>query len=597
MNPFAVRPMTKREFDAANRLGGKPMTRKQLQRYVEYLDRHPEPGINRLTVGGERKVWSPRIRVLYALAALMYASSGYALCPDPEVVLGKRYACPQRPPESRVVKPQPTPAKQPEPIKTPAPIVLTPSRVCQDCDCPQKDGGCCCGSECACFAKDCKLDGMAAELSACRGKVTWLEGERLTLTGRLQCVRDECEQLKEERDKAVADKLNAELRCDAQKWGTIIAVGALLLTWVCIIARGGLKPKKAYGTAAVLLLCGMASAQDITQERKLAVCRVVVSEPGAQSLGSGTLISKDERSAVVLTCWHLFSDSQGPIVVRFPNDPTQYQGRLAGTDRGGDLAAVIIAPPKAAPVPLSAAEPAHLERLASGGFGGPENQLAFNRGQVTARIDRGDNTQSGFALQGAARQGDSGGPVFNAAGELVGVASGSDGRVVTACGIERAKVRLTQWGCPGGQCGNGGGGGQMVQVYPYQQPPPRPVQPTSTPGPAGAPGKQGPEGKQGPQGPPGKSPDIDAIVAAVIAKMPKPEKPALDIDVVVSEITKRLPPIYVSPDDKTGVHLGERLPPFKAEVQDGGKLLPGLRGTRDVYLGGRLPINRKFLGK
>src|SRR5258708_4751356 len=55
---------------------------------------------------------------------------------------------------------------------------------------------------------------------------------------------------------------------------------------------------------------------------------------GASSLGSGTLIAKDDDAALAITCWHLFRDSpNGAISVSFMNGETFSAHRLGHDDQ------------------------------------------------------------------------------------------------------------------------------------------------------------------------------------------------------------------------------------------------------------------------
>jgi len=81
------------------------------------------------------------------------------------------------------------------------------------------------------------------------------------------------------------------------------------------------------------------------------------------------------------------------------------------------------------------------ERLELVGFGGPKDGLAASRGVLIGyRRPAGVIAGPGDWLEitGAARQGDSGGPIFNVAGRVVAVGWGSDGRVIT--GVQAGRL-------------------------------------------------------------------------------------------------------------------------------------------------------------
>ena len=79
---------------------------------------------------------------------------------------------------------------------------------------------------------------------------------------------------------------------------------------------------------------------------------------------------------------------------------------------------------------LAARLPEPGEPLASCGFG-QEGKLRVNRGELRGQVTLKDGEDEGvIEIGGLARQGDSGGPIFDARRRLVGVIMGSDGVVV-----------------------------------------------------------------------------------------------------------------------------------------------------------------------
>jgi hypothetical protein len=67
-------------------------------------------------------------------------------------------------------------------------------------------------------------------------------------------------------------------------------------------------------------------------------CRIFV---GDGSTGSGTLISRNDATGLVLTCSHLFDESTSDIVVAFP-DCSRFAARLIDRDQGNVLAALFL---------------------------------------------------------------------------------------------------------------------------------------------------------------------------------------------------------------------------------------------------------------
>jgi hypothetical protein len=154
-----------------------------------------------------------------------------------------------------------------------------------------------------------------------------------------------------------------------------------------------------------------------------AVVRVAAPERDGAAYGSGSLVAVNESSGLVLTNWHVVRDAAGPIVVYFP-DGFRSVAYLLRTDRDWDLAALAIRRPNAAPIPLAAEPPRPGDLLTIAGYGsGPYRAVA---GQCTQYLSPGGNQPfEMIELAAPARNGDSGGPIFNSRGELAGVLFGS----------------------------------------------------------------------------------------------------------------------------------------------------------------------------
>ena len=167
-----------------------------------------------------------------------------------------------------------------------------------------------------------------------------------------------------------------------------------------------------------------------------AVVRVVNAVAGgSRCYGSGTLVHKDDKRGIVLTCAHLFRREVGDVAVTFPDGRRLGAGVLA-VDRAWDLAALKIASPSATPVTIAADHPQPGEQLQSCGYGS-DGRYWCNRGRALGYArTAATTTYETLRLSGYARDGDSGGPVFNQRGELVAVLWGTDGRTVegTFCG-------------------------------------------------------------------------------------------------------------------------------------------------------------------
>jgi len=165
------------------------------------------------------------------------------------------------------------------------------------------------------------------------------------------------------------------------------------------------------------------------------VVRVVNAAGNSRWYGSGTLVQADAQRGIILTCGHLFSRGAGTVAVTFP-DARSCDARVLAVDRTWDLAALAIVQPAAAPVRIAAESPQPGEPLASCGYGS-DGRYGCNQGRALGyvRTAAGASYET-LELSGSARDGDSGGPVFNQQGELVAVLWGTDGRMVsgTYCG-------------------------------------------------------------------------------------------------------------------------------------------------------------------
>lgn len=154
-----------------------------------------------------------------------------------------------------------------------------------------------------------------------------------------------------------------------------------------------------------------------------AVVRVVVPERDGTSYGSGTLVAVNESSGLVVTNWHVVRDGSGPISVYFPDG--FYSGAyLLRVDRDWDLAALAIRRPNVQPIPLSTQAPRPGDMLTIAGYG--SGSYRASTGQCTQYVSPGgEQPFEMIELSTPARNGDSGGPILNSRGELVGTLFGS----------------------------------------------------------------------------------------------------------------------------------------------------------------------------
>jgi hypothetical protein len=155
-----------------------------------------------------------------------------------------------------------------------------------------------------------------------------------------------------------------------------------------------------------------------------AVARIVVPEGNtAVSYGSGTLVDVRDRFGLVVTNWHVVRDGTGEVEVVFP-DGFRSKARPLKVDSDWDLAALVIWRPPVKPVPLASRAPQPGDQLTICGYGSGQYRAATGR-CTQYYAPSLDLPQHMVELDVEARQGDSGGPIFNDRGELAGVLFGA----------------------------------------------------------------------------------------------------------------------------------------------------------------------------
>lgn len=152
------------------------------------------------------------------------------------------------------------------------------------------------------------------------------------------------------------------------------------------------------------------------------VARIVAPGEGSVSYGSGTLVHIAGDYGLVVTNWHVVNEATGPISVHFP-DGFYSLGTIQNVDRDWDLAVIAVRKPNAQPVQISARPPQPGEMLTIAGYGSGQYREAT--GPCTQYVAPGlEFPYEMVELAASARQGDSGGPIFNNRGELAGVLFG-----------------------------------------------------------------------------------------------------------------------------------------------------------------------------
>jgi trypsin-like peptidase len=154
-----------------------------------------------------------------------------------------------------------------------------------------------------------------------------------------------------------------------------------------------------------------------------AVARIIVPEEGAIAYGSGTLVGVKDNRGLVVTNWHVVRDSKGKVEVVFP-DGFRSHAKPLKVDSDWDLAALVIWRPSAEPVKIATQPPRPGDLLTIHGYGRGKYRIATGH-CTTYYAPRLDFPHEMVELDVEARQGDSGGPIFNQAGELAGVLFGA----------------------------------------------------------------------------------------------------------------------------------------------------------------------------
>ncbi len=235
------------------------------------------------------------------------------------------------------------------------------------------------------------------------------------------------------------------------------------------------------------------------QTRYPAVAKIVgrdapqTREDGSQTIplyyGTGTLVAEVGEWGIVVSNWHVVSESRDSIVAKFPTFSSP--ARVVLRDETWDLAALVVRkPPRVAPIPISQEVPGVGDALWVAGYGESagltEFQIQGGRVQNYALLvsddEEGDvnvengkeekeSASNGKLMSGAAsatvaksaeltsesallyetlavdkgvRKGDSGGPIFNRYGELAGVLWGSNGESTMGTYCIRVQYFLTQ---------------------------------------------------------------------------------------------------------------------------------------------------------
>jgi thiol-disulfide isomerase/thioredoxin len=163
--------------------------------------------------------------------------------------------------------------------------------------------------------------------------------------------------------------------------------------------------------------------------------RLRVDDANGHSYGTGTIIDARSGEALVITCGHLFrdSDGKGPVMVELFEQTAegarvvaQVSGHVIGYSLDRDLGLVSIrpnVPVRAAPIAPSQTILERGDRLVSVGCDHGKDPTA-----LATRVTNVDRYQGppNVEASGAPVEGRSGGGLFNTAGQLVGVCFAAD---------------------------------------------------------------------------------------------------------------------------------------------------------------------------
>ncbi|EAQ80373.1 trypsin-like peptidase domain-containing protein [Blastopirellula marina] len=166
------------------------------------------------------------------------------------------------------------------------------------------------------------------------------------------------------------------------------------------------------------------------QKALAATVRLKVIDPDGYSYGTGTIVHSHHGEALVLTCGHLFRDSQGRGEIEIesfaPGAAGATPGRLLTFDLDRDVALVTFKPSvlieavavRSPDMPISVGEKA----FTVGCDKGADATIRESRINSLNRYQGPDNLQAA----GAPIDGRSGGGLFNDSGQLIGVCNAAD---------------------------------------------------------------------------------------------------------------------------------------------------------------------------
>lgn len=176
-------------------------------------------------------------------------------------------------------------------------------------------------------------------------------------------------------------------------------------------------------TTLISVLMFFAGAVGVAADYGDSVARIIVqNDSNSTSIGSGVLVSVSGSDSVVVTNWHVVRPPRKSLSVRW-RDGHCHPGVVVAADSTWDLAAVRTRTCLGKPVAISRVSPKRGDRLRIAGYG-PGKYLEQQGPVVGFMSPKKLDAFQLLELRAAARQGDSGGPIFNERGELAGVLFG-----------------------------------------------------------------------------------------------------------------------------------------------------------------------------
>ncbi len=178
-----------------------------------------------------------------------------------------------------------------------------------------------------------------------------------------------------------------------------------------------------------------AGGQDFPSSLMAATVRIRVDDAQGRSFGTGTIIDTRSGEALIVTCGHLFRESQGkgPMTVELfdvgPNGPRvaeQLPGQLISYDIEREVAFVSVKPTRRVSVAAVAPTGVNAQR------GDRVATIGCSNGQDPTLLPQRVNQLDRYAgppnieVSGAPEEGRSGGGLFNLQGQLIGVCYAAD---------------------------------------------------------------------------------------------------------------------------------------------------------------------------